>query len=117
MQRLGGILGVVIGVSIAGYILLNKLQHGGILGLLGYETMTAVHTFVVKSPDGRITSQVREHMDGNDASSVMNSIPIEPSWYWRISRTRSLQALNRSRQAHSLALTPWLLCRNFGPCC
>jgi hypothetical protein len=70
MQRLASILGVIIGISVVGYIVLSKLQHGGIWGLLGFETMTSMHTFVVNSPDGRTRSQVREHMDGNDAVVV-----------------------------------------------
>jgi hypothetical protein len=70
LQRLASILGVIICISVGGYIVLSKLQHGGIWGLLGFETMTSVHSFVVNSPDGRTRSQVREQMDGNDAVVV-----------------------------------------------
>jgi len=63
----------VLGVAVVGYfglIALVRLQKEGIWGLLGYETMVTVHSFVVKSPDGLTRSQVRESMDGDDAVRV-----------------------------------------------
>jgi hypothetical protein len=73
LEKLAGVLGVLVGVAVVGYFGLNalvRIQKEGIWGLLGFETLASVHSFVVKSPDGRTRSQVRERMDGNDAVYV-----------------------------------------------
>jgi hypothetical protein len=70
VKDLPRILAIIVGVAVVGYFVLGKLSKEGILGLLGYETMKSVHTFITKSPDGRIRSQFRESMDGNDAVRV-----------------------------------------------
>jgi len=73
LEKLARILGILVSVAVVGYfalIALVRLQKEGIRGLLGYETMVTVHSFVVKSPDGLITSQFRESMDGDNAVRV-----------------------------------------------
>jgi hypothetical protein len=73
LEKLARILVILVGVAVVGYfalITLLRLQKEGIWGLLGYEVMVTVHSFVVKSPDGRIRSQFRESMDGDNAVRV-----------------------------------------------
>ena len=70
VKKLGRILGVILGIAVVGYFLLGTLQREGIWSLLGFDTMKSFHTFITKSPDGRIKSQFRESMDGNDAVRV-----------------------------------------------
>ena len=73
LEKLARILVILVGVAVVGYfalITIVRLQKEGIWGLLGYETMVTVHSFVVKSPDGLIESQIREGMDGDNAVRV-----------------------------------------------
>jgi len=73
LEKPARILAILVGVAVVGYfalIMLVRLHKEGIWGLLGYETMVTVHSFVVTSPDGLIRSQVRESMDGQNAVRV-----------------------------------------------
>jgi hypothetical protein len=73
LEKLARILAILVGVAVVGYfalIVLVRLQKEGIWGLLGYETLVTVHSFVVTPPDGLIRSQVRESMDGENAVRV-----------------------------------------------
>jgi hypothetical protein len=73
LEKLAGILGALVGIAVVGYFalgLVERLQKEGFWGLLGYETMVTVHSFVLISPDEQVKSQVRETMDGDNAVRI-----------------------------------------------